>query len=288
MTGQLRGYQRTAIDEVERTAANGCRRIVLQLPTGAGKTKIAAELCARAIEAETSALFVVPRISLIEQTCRLFEADGLRNIGVVQCQHYRTNSGAPMQIASTQTLARRNIPESGLVIIDECHLQFKSIRNWMDDEDWRHVMFIGLTATPWSKGMARHWHKLISPVSIQDLINQGHLSCIRILAPPGPDLRGVRTLAGDYNDADLSEVCNRREVIGNVIETWLARAEGRPTLCYGVDRKHAQHLEERFAEAGVRVEYVDGETPMFDREDIFERFQSSETKVICNVATLQV
>jgi DNA repair protein RadD len=285
-TSALRDYQRTAIDEVEKAAAKDCRRIVLQLPTGAGKTRIAAELCARAIEAETSALFVVPRISLIEQTCRAFEAEGLRNIGVIQGQHYRTNSNAILQIASAQTLARRDIPESGIVIIDECHLQFESIRKWIANDDWRHVMFIGLTATPWSKGMARHWHKLISPVSIDGLIGQGHLSPFRVLAPPGPDLRGVRTVASDYHEKDISEVCDRKEIVANVIETWLKRGEGRSTLCYGVDRKHAQHLLDRFLEAEVKAEYVDGETPMFEREEIFERFRSSKTKVICNVATL--
>lgn len=59
-----------------------------------------------------------------------------------------------------------------------------------------------------------------------------------------------------------------------------------PTLCYGVDRKHAQHLQERFLEAGIAAEYVDCDTAMFDREDIFDRFRAGETKIICNVATL--
>ncbi len=53
-----------------------------------------------------------------------------------------------------------------------------------------------------------------------------------------------------------------------------------------VDRKHAQHLQERFIEAGVATEYIDCDTPLFEREEIFERFRSGETKIICNVATL--
>jgi superfamily II DNA or RNA helicase len=101
------------------------------LPTGAGKTRIAAALCRGALAADETAIFVVPRISFIEQTCRAFEAEGLTNIGVIQGKHYKTDAYAPMQIACAQTLARRDIPDSGLVIIDECHLQFESIRKWM-------------------------------------------------------------------------------------------------------------------------------------------------------------
>jgi DNA repair protein RadD len=148
------------------------------------------------------------------------------------------------------------------------------------------IPFIGLTATPWAKGMGKHWQTLVQPVSIADLIEQEFLSHFRILAPPGPDLEGVRTTAGDYNEADLSKACDRTEIVGNVVETWLKRAEGRSTLCYGVDRKHAQHLQERFIEAGISVEYVDCQTAMFEREEIFERFQSGATRIVCNVATL--
>ena len=45
-------------------------------------------------------------------------------------------------------------------------------------------------------------------------------------------------------------------------------------------------MQERFIEAGVAAEYVDCDTAMFDREDIFDRFRAGETKIICNVATL--
>lgn len=253
----------------------------MQIPTGAGKTRIAAELCK-----DKRSIFVVPRLSLIEQTCRAFEAEGISAPGVIQGKHCRTDVWAPVQIASAQTLARRAIPHASLVIIDECHLQFDSIRKWISDESWGNVPFIGLTATPWARGMGSDWQTLLRPTSIVELIDSGYLSKFRVLAPPPPDLEGVRITAGDFNEKDLSAACNRMEIVGNVIETWLKQAEGRSTLCYGVDRAHAKHLQERFIESGIATEYVDCDTPLFEREEIFQRFQSSETKVICNVATL--
>jgi superfamily II DNA or RNA helicase len=152
--------------------------------------------------------------------------------------------------------------------------------------DWRDVLFIGLTATPWSRGLGKHYDDLLKPASIKELIDQEFLSPFRVFAPPAPDLTGVRTVAGEFNEGDLSDACDKKEIVADVVKTWFEKGESRSTLCYGVDRKHAQHLQERFAEAGVAVEYIDCETPMFEREEIFDRFRASETKLICNVATL--
>jgi Helicase conserved C-terminal domain len=104
--------------------------------------------------------------------------------------------------------------------------------------------------------------------------------------PAGPDLSGVRTIAGDYHEGDLSEACDTAKLIANIVTTWQQRGENRPTLLFAIDRKHAKHLEERFTEAGVACEYVDGEVPMFERQDMFERFRRGETKIISSVGTM--
>jgi DNA repair protein RadD len=282
----LRLYQETALELLRNSLRTGHRRPILQLPTGAGKTRIAAEIVLGSLSKERRAIFVVPRISLIEQTVAAFEREGVWNVGVIQGQHFRTNANAPVQIASAQTLARREIPPADVVIVDECHLQFKSITEWIASPEWQATPFIGLSATPWAKGLGKSYDDLLMPVSIQELIGEGYLSPFRVFAPPAPDLSSVRTVAGDFNEGDLSDACNTKALVGDVVKTWFEKGDDRPTLCYGVDRKHAQHLQERFIEAGVRVEYIDCDTKLFEREEIFDRFRAGETKLICNVATL--
>jgi DNA repair protein RadD len=282
----LRLYQETALDLLRNSLRAGHKRPILQLPTGAGKTRIAAEIVLGSLSKERRAIFVVPRISLIEQTVAAFEREGVWNIGVIQGQHFRTNLNAPVQIASAQTLARREIPPSDVVIVDECHLQFKSITEWIAAPEWQTVPFVGLSATPWAKGLGKSYDDLLMPVSIQELIAEGYLSPFRVFAPPAPDLTAVRTVAGDFHESDLSDVCDTKEIVADIVKTWFEKGESRPTLCYGVDRKHAQHLQERFVEAGVRTEYIDCDTRLFEREEIFDRFRARETKLICNVATL--
>ena len=75
------------------------------------------------------------------------------------------------------------------------------------------------------------------------------------------------------------------EITGDIVEEWLKRGENRPTIAFCVNRRHAQHVCERFVEAGVAAEYIDGETPSGDdsydpdpegqtRRDMFARFRS--------------
>jgi DNA repair protein RadD len=282
----LRDYQQRALDMLRALLGHGHRRPVLQLPTGAGKTRIAVEIVRGALTKQHRAIFVVPRISLIEQTVKAFEREGIGGIGVIQGQNFRTDGSQPVQIASAQTLVRREIPPAGIVIIDEAHLGFEAIDTWIKAPESAHVVFTALSATPWARGMGQIYDDLLQPVSIQELIDGGYLSDFRVFAPPGPDLASVRTTGGDFNEGDLSEACDKNELVADIVRTWFAKGENRPTLCYGIDRKHAQHLQERFAEAGVAVEYIDCETPLFEREEIFDRFRASDTKLICNVATL--
>jgi DNA repair protein RadD len=296
---ELRPYQERAIELLRESLRTGHKRPVLQLPTGTGKTLIAAEIIRWALAKGHRVIFTVPRISLIEQTVRDFEKHGVDAIGVIQGQHFRTDSSAPVQIASAQTLVRRDFssshddwdkqrfPRAGLVIIDEAHLQFKKITDWIASPDWAAVPFVGLTATPWARGMGKSYDDLVKFTSIAEMIAEGFLTPFRVFAPPAPDLSKVRTAStGDYRDDDLSDACDQKEIVADVVQTWFERGENRPTLCYGVDRAHAQHLQERFVEAGVATEYIDCDTPMFEREEIFDRFRASETKLICNVATL--
>ncbi len=259
---------------------------MLQAPTGFGKTLTATHIIHSALEKGHEVVFTVPALSLIDQTLAAFEAEGLDCIGVMQGDHPRTDPTQPLQIASVQTLGRRAKPPAGLVLIDEAHLAFQSIHEWMAEAS--SVRFIGLSATPWTRGLGRYYDDLIVAARNGDLIEAGFLSKFTVFAPSTPDLSEVGTVAGDYHEGQLAAAVDKSELVGDVIKTWLERGEDRPTFCYGVNRAHAQHLAQRFAEAGVSAEYIDAFTERADRERIFDRFRASATRIICNVGTLTV
>lgn len=283
---ELRPHQSEAVRLLRQAIASGSRRPLLQAPTGAGKTVLAAAIINLARAKGNRVIFVVPAITLVDQTAREFFAEGIHDIGVIQASHPMTDPSKPVQIASADTLRRREIPEAGLVIIDEAHRKSRFIEEWMARDEWADVPFIGLSATPWTKGLGRLYDRLIIAATTKRLIEAGLLAPYRVFAPSKPDLSKVRTVAGDYHEGDLSKVMSDRVLVADIVETWLGKGEGRPTLCFAVDRIHAKTLQQQFQDRGVRCGYMDATTPLEERERVRRAFQARDLQVVCNVGVL--
>ena len=118
----LRAWQERTVPLIREAVKEGHRRIVVQSPTGAGKTLLAAHLFANSIGKSKRPMLTVPDITLVEQTLHSFERVGITDIGIIQAQHERTDFAAQVQIASVQTLIRRELPEVDFVMIDEVHV----------------------------------------------------------------------------------------------------------------------------------------------------------------------
>lgn len=279
---QLRPHQEKSITRLRASLGEGKRRPLLQLPTGAGKTFVAANIIRMARGKGNRVCFCVPAISLIDQTVREFHAEGITEIGVIQADHPMRDWSKPVQVASIQTLQSRGAPEFDLVIVDEAHKQFKIIKQWMALGN----PFIGLSATPWSKGLGKLYDDLIIGCTMRELIDEGYLSDYRVYAPSHPDLSSVKKTAGDYNQKQLGDVMNEKRLVADVTSTWLKLGDGRPTLCFAVDRAHAKALQEQFQAHGVGAGYIDAHTDLVEREYIEGQLSRGEIQVVCNVGCL--
>jgi superfamily II DNA or RNA helicase len=181
---------------------------------------------------------------------------------------------------------KRELPDAQLVIVDECHVTYKFLENWMMRPDWYKIPFVGLSATPWTKGMGKHWDDLIIAETTQGLIDRRFLSPFRVYACAKPDLTKVKTVAGDYHEGQLSEVMSGKSLVAGVVETWLAKGKNLPTLCFAVDCAHAQKLQNEFEVAGVPCGYIDAYTTREERAVIKKQFYDGKIKVVCSVGTM--
>ena len=292
---KLRPHQERAIAGLRQSLSSEHKRPMLQMPTGSGKTLTSAHIVSGALAKGKRVAFCVPRKTLIDQTVREFEREGISAIGVIQAAHLRTDSRQPIQVCSAQTLARRKRPDVDLVIVDEAHEMHNSVLSWI--ADCRAVPFIGLSATPWQRGLGKHYDDLLIPTTTRELIDAGYLSDFVAFAPSDPDLSGVSTKRGDYAQDELADAMDTADITGDIVAEWLKRGENRPTIAFCVNRRHAQHVCERFVEAGVAAEYIDGETPQGDdgeepdpagqtRRDMFARFRSGVTKILVSIDVL--
>ena len=274
--------QAAAINRLRESIAAGKRRIIMQGATGYGKTMVASMIIEGALAKNKRVLFTVPAISLVDQTVEAFYHQGITDVGVIQASR-RTDYGKPVQIASVQTLMRREIPQADLVLIDEVHVFFKLYEKLLLDPDRRHIINIGMSATPYTKGLGKYFEELVVVGTTADLIEKGILSKFKVFAPSHPDLKGVRTLAGDYHEGDLGEAMNKKGLVADIVQTWLKLGENRPTICFAVNRLHAKTISEQFEASGVGAGYLDCESTIGDRNEVRAKFLRGEIRVVCNV-----
>jgi superfamily II DNA or RNA helicase len=280
----LRPYQIAAIDRLRQAFAAGHKRVVLQLCTGAGKTVVAAEMIRNSVAKGKRCLFICDRIELIEQTSRRFDAEGIPH-GVIQGQHERWQPHQPVQVCSIQTLARRRrFPEVHFMVWDECHSQYSAGNKIM--ETWNNVPMVGLSATPWSKGLGKHWQHLIVGATTSDLIEQGYLVPFTVYGPPGPDLSNVHTVAGEYHQGELGQAADKPRLIADIVRTWLMRGEDRQTICFATNIAHSKHIVAEFVGHGIRAEHIDAYSDTDDRRATLDRFRRGETRIVSSVDIL--
>lgn len=280
----LRLKQEYGFNLLKWAFSNGYKRPMLQGPTGFGKTLLSSHIVNSAVQKGKRVVFCVDAITLIDQTYQAFWDEGLRDIGVIQSNHPMTNYSKPIQIASAQTLARRKIPDADLVIIDEAHVHYKAYTKWM--ESWNNVPFIGLSATPWTKGLGQHYDILLKPTNLTELIEDKLLTDFEVYSPSKADMSKCPVVAGDYHEGESGAIMEDPKLVADIVDNWLKNGMGLPTLCFCVDRARARFTQSRFQKAGVRCAYVDADTPREERIAIGKALRTGEVEVVCNIGTL--
>lgn len=291
MSFEARAYQAEAVQNLRSGLAGGFKRQLLSSPTGSGKTEIGMILVRGAVAKGKRVGFLCNRINLVGQTSVRFFRAGISH-GVIQGSN-TSRTYENVIVASIQTVAKRGMPPVDLLIIDEAHGAAAS-------KDYHKVIaehngpVIGLSATPFSRGLGKHHDEIGGPLfeqmviaaTIQELVDQGYLVDCDVYAPSQPDLSGVKITAGDYNEKQLGEAVDKPKLVGDIVTQWMKHAKGTPTVCFATNIAHSRHIVESFCAAGVKAEHVDCYTNEDERVAILARVASGETLVISNVGIL--
>jgi superfamily II DNA or RNA helicase len=290
MTGLvLRPYQEDMIDGT-RAALRKHHSVLLQAPTGAGKTAITVFMMGRAAQQGKRAYFLVHQGELLTQTSRALWKQQLEH-GMIAAGKQR--STMPAQVASVQTLIRRmeKYPEPDLLIIDEAHMAAaKTYRAIIDH--WPNARVIGLTATPErtdGKPLDVIFDTIVMGPTIRQLIDAGYLCDYEIYAPPSAiDMSSVKTSMGDYAKDDLEAAVDRPSITGDAVQHYKNHAAGKRCVVMCVTIKHAEHVAAQYLAAGVPAAVIEGTMTGPQREAVLADFAAGKLLVICNVQLLVV
>ena len=290
MTLALRPYQTAAIAET-RQRMRRARSVLINSPTGSGKTLIACQIIHQAVEKRRRVLFLAHRRELIDQCAAKLDEAGVIHHGVILAGHAKARAPhAPVQVASIQTLIRRELPPADLVIIDEAH---RALAN-----SYQHLLtnypaakVIGLTATPErldGRGLGDLFEDLVVVSTIPDLIAEGYLMAPDCYGAPsgGPDLSRVRKQRGDYHEGQLEAAMDTAELTGELLSNWRRLAADRKTIVFATGVAHSQHIVARFQAAGIAAAHLDGATPLALRQQILQDWRFGALQVVSNVMVL--
>ena len=285
MTLQLRPHQQEVVDKLgEGFREHRCQ--ILYAPTGFGKTEVAMAIMQKVAQKYKRTAIVLDRVVLIEQTSLRLGKYGIDH-GVIQANHWRNRPELPIQVCSAQTLEKRKIiPDIDLLIIDECHVTRRGTVELIKNNPKLKV--IGLTATPFTDGLANIYTNVVGALSTGELIDKGWLTPLKVYIAKEIDMTGVTKIAGEWSADQTTQ--RGMQITGDIVTEWIKKTHeiyGMPkktiVFCSGVE--HGRDLQAKFNQEGynfVSISYKEDDE--FKRQTI-ENFAKPDTNIHGLIAT---
>lgn len=282
-----RQYQ---IDLNERVAeeVSTRRKVLMQLPTGGGKTVCFAKLAQRFIRnTEKAVLIMVHREELMFQAAKTIEE--MLNIKpyLITSQTKRLGYSRVYIGMVESTIPRLEMMSNvGMIIIDECHIaNFNKVHSIFLEE-----LIIGVTATPVSSNkrepLNKYYSCMIAGPQIEELIKMGFLAQNITRCPKDivdASKFQVDKMKGDYNERQMSDEYRLPRFVENVASAYHKYCEGTKTLVFNVNIEHSKEVCRFLVMYGYNARHLDSTTGLEDRRETLKWFKETEDAILCNV-----
>ena len=295
---KLRPYQKSAVSSVLARYRTGERRMLLYLPTGAGKTVIATFII-QALREQVRfgrCLFVAHRREILDQTVQTLRRH-LPGLDIQVEQGERTSdTNADITVASVQSLLKRmqryDPKAFDLILCDECHRalspSWEQVIGYFWSQAKPEALLLGMTATPRrtdGRSVVGVFGEPAFELSRTDLEDLGYLVPMRYFTVQSDlGLDKVKLAGGDFQVGALSRVMDMPAARALALKAWHEEGRGKRTLAFCAGVEHAEHLAQDFRAHGVSAEKIDGKTK--NRHELLERFRSGEIQVLTNYGVL--
>ena len=296
---QLRPYQQAAIDAVLKARKAGVRRVLVCLPTGAGKTVIFARLASLA---KRPVLVLAHRDELLQQARdKLQTALGPDGRVAIEQGPNRAPPDARVVVASIRSLHEERLTrllrdrQFGLIIYDECHHATAEDNKrvlWQlgaFEPDWSGTL-LGVTATTQRRdgiGLEEVFQEIVYHRGLPEMIREGWMVPLRgYRIATAADLRNVQPAGDDLDFEPLAEAVDLEERNALVARAIQELARDRRTIVFCVTVRHARNLAHALNAVGVPCGMVHGEMKRDRRQAELQAFRDGKLRALTNVAVL--
>lgn len=270
-----RPFQESAHLELRKGFVAGHRLQIVMAPTGAGKTYLALRVCAEALARGKRVVFICDRKTLINQTSAVADGYGMPPHGIIQASNPRMDLRKPFQIASAQTIDRRGLSDDfDVVVVDEAHTLYGPVVEFITGTK---AAVIGLSATPFTKGLGHTYGRVINAATMDQLVKQGVLTPLRTLTCTRPDMTGAKTSGGEWTQKAAEE--RELTIVGDVVAEWKKHANGLKTIVFGPTIAHCEKLVDEFRKAGVEAATFTAETDDKARAELLREYRKPDSRI---------
>ena len=279
-----RKFQVDAHNALRQGFRDGHKNQIIMAPTGAGKTYLGLRICNEAIQKGKRAVFLCDRTTLINQTSAVADRYGMYNHGIIQANHWRRRPEELLQIASVQTIAKREFwPQMDVLVVDEAHTTYKA---WTEFANATKATVIGLSATPFTQGLGKIFTNIVNATTMHDLTQNGVLVPMRVFSCSKPDMAGAEIRGGEWTNKAAEE--RELKIVGDVVSDWQKFGDNRKTIVFGATIKHCEELCRQFIENGVMAAIFTSDTNATEREQLLKEYRKpdSHLKVLISVKRL--
>ncbi|WP_298737907.1 DEAD/DEAH box helicase [uncultured Chitinophaga sp.] len=269
-------------------------RILYQLPTGGGKTRIFSEMARWFITTYRQQVMVLThRTELCRQTAATLKQSGIRNKVINSTvKRISAREDYPCYVGMVETLRNRlrqgliDVSDIGLLIIDEAH--HNSFQKLL--KRFPGALVVGVTATPLSSSieqpMNKTYHELVVGESIASLVKQGYLAkpvCIRY----DVELHSLRTGShGDFTISTSDELYSSPAMLELLLHTYETHAKHKKTLIFNNGIFTSRNVCKMFRDAGYPVKHLDHHHSPTERADILKWFKKTKGAILTSVSIL--
>lgn len=290
----LRPYQLELLNEAIR-ATTQHQRVVVQLPTGGGKSPIQATLLDRYItrNPNQSALLLVDRGKLLEQmeaTIREWSGVGISIIDASS----KTPRPAQLYIAMVETIARRIdkpyfrhlLGKVGVIIVDEAHMgNFTKV---LTHPLLSHAKTFGFTATPIFASnkfpMNKLYNTIVTGKQVGELIEMGSLVQNYTLASElAVSMSDLSVKNGRIDDDQQGALLSKQIYVRETVNKYVEWALGKKTIVYNANKSHNKIVCAEFVARGYDAVAVDDDTSEADRSEVLRWYRRTPDAILCNV-----
>ena len=296
ITKALTGRSQVTFYDQNGKKAKVGRSVMVQMPTGTGKTYVMAAVVKWFLEKyeKGEVWLIAHRKELVEQMQQTLDRFRLKYAE----KDTKLKAKARIRVLSIQWLIRHLDDEEvkkwhpGFIVVDEAHHALAV--SYQDlFERYRAAKKMGMTATPCRMkrvSFGKLFDRLLSSPSTAAFIRAGYLAPYNyvVIGKFSTDQLTINLLKGrgsdgDYAVKEMDEKLNVPPAIQRLYNSVRKYADGKKGIVYAIDIGHAKAIAQCYNLLGIKAVALDSKTPAATRQKMVEAFRKGEVDCLVNV-----